>query len=912
MKKITIKNNVQDKDVEKNIRSLFLILVACALLIPGCNQKAIDPSSTVHFNRSMSAAEKEFKNPSLKYKSRPLWFWNAPLSKAQTRKVITQAKEKGYCSLGILPSHGMSPEYMSDGFLEQYKYALDVAAELGMKMCLYDEFYFPSGYAGGHLVKKYPEAVSKRLDKLEYSFKGPGLFNRKVTEDNIMGIVAMESSSLQRIDLSSKIKDGVVNAGLPAGDWKVMVFHLKPDIATQRHHVDYLDPEAVEKFIELTYEKFYAAFPQHFGTTIDSAFYDEPCLRWVEGGRTWTGSYNRKFKQKHGFSPVKYYPALWYDIGEETAAARNLLFGFRAELFASGFAGTINRWCKDHNIELTGHVDQEEVLNPVSVSGDLIKAFKYQDIPCVDQIAHYERASKIYKVISSAAQNYDRPLVATEVYGAIRNMPVENLYKEAMDQFAKGINLMEPHAVWYGPKKADIPPDLSPANSTYGPHLDDYNKYVGRMQVVLQGAKHVADIAVLYPIASLQAQYSFELGYPGHGGKPSHEADYLDIGEMLSLDTRTDYTFIHPEILDEKCKLKNSFISLDNSCESSLYKVVILPGSKTIKWSNLKKIKQFYDSGGTVIATTVLPEYAADFGRDTDVQNTIKEMFGDKAVSMTGLTRAKSSSVWSSGGFLPAYSIDGKMETAWRPARAKPEKEWLEIEFDREIKTGHIVIAGEDSLEYSFLKGWAKVDEDQSFSLSLFVQIGNEWIEKGVWKNKGKDKTITFDTQNITGLRVVIESGKTDKVSIPEVLIYDPNGNKIDIVPKTYSLHSNDKGGKTFFTATPTAELFRDIMNEALGIRDISIDSQPALSNGNLSCLHKKMDGKDIYFFANSSDNEIETSVQLRGKMSLNRWNPNSGSIEKYPSAAIRQNGYDLTRFKLKLDPVQSVFFVSN
>lgn len=30
---------------------------------------------------------------------------------------------------------------------------------------------------------------------------------------------------------------------------------------------------------------------------------------------------------------MKYYPALWYDVGPQTAAARNALFGFRSQLF---------------------------------------------------------------------------------------------------------------------------------------------------------------------------------------------------------------------------------------------------------------------------------------------------------------------------------------------------------------------------------------------------------------------------------------------------------------------------------------------------------------------------------------------------------------------------------------------------
>jgi len=44
-----------------------------------------------------------FINPPLSYKSRPLWFWNKPLSVEQTRKVLIDAKHSGYYGLGIVP-----------------------------------------------------------------------------------------------------------------------------------------------------------------------------------------------------------------------------------------------------------------------------------------------------------------------------------------------------------------------------------------------------------------------------------------------------------------------------------------------------------------------------------------------------------------------------------------------------------------------------------------------------------------------------------------------------------------------------------------------------------------------------------------------------------------------------------------
>lgn len=650
--------------------AFILIFQTALVFIHSCSRDKITNENPLLSDRSRARIKEDFRHPPLRLKSRPLWFWNTPLSRDQTLSVMKAARDSGYYGLGIVPSHGMTPEYMSPEFLDHYKHAVEIADSLGMKLCLYDEFYFPSGMAGGNLVKRYPEAVSKRLDMVEFKVKGPDLFSHPLPEGSFMGAVAMDIYTLDRIDLSGRTHDGFLQGELPGGTWKVMMFTLLRDTSSGRNHVDYLSPKAVGRFIELTYEKFYRAFPGHFGSTIDFAFYDEPTLRWVDGGRTWTGSFNQEFEDHYGYNPVIYYPALWYDIGPESAAARNILFGFRAELYASGFPKTINDWGRDHGIQLTGHVDQEEILNPVSLCGDLIKAFKYQDIPAIDQVFFYGRASMAYKVVSSAATNYDRPLVATECYGAMRDMPVENLYREAMDQFAKGINLMEPHGVWYH-DKIDIQPDLSPTNSTYGAYIPDYNEYIGRLQCLLQGGEHVADIGILYPIASLQGSYCFGPGDPGWGGVTPAEADYLDIGEMLSLKIRRDFTYVHPEILDDKCRIEDHEIHLLNQKSPGSYKVFIIPGSRTIHWSNLKLIKSFYDRGGVVIAISVLPEQSAEFGKAGEVRQAVKEMFGEDAYLRTDLTRINASSTWNYGGFLPAYAIDGPAHYAISEGQVK-------------------------------------------------------------------------------------------------------------------------------------------------------------------------------------------------------------------------------------------------
>jgi hypothetical protein len=68
-------------------------------------------------------------------------------------------------------------------------------------------------------------------------------------------------------------------------------------------------------------------------------------------------------------------------------------------------------------------------------------------------------------------------------------------------------------------------------------------------------------------------------------------------------------------------------LRLNNRVNHEAYQVVTIPGHKTIYWSNLKKVKAFYDNGGKVIATGTLPCKSAEFGHDEDVVKTIETLF---------------------------------------------------------------------------------------------------------------------------------------------------------------------------------------------------------------------------------------------------------------------------------------------
>jgi hypothetical protein len=203
------------------------------------------------------------------------------------------------------------------------------------------------------------------------------------------------------------------------------------------------------------------------------------------------------------------------------------------------------------------------------------------------------------------------------------------LYRAGMELFARGVNFMIPHGMWYDPKRVNIPPLISHFSEKIGPALPAYNDWVARNCFLLQGGRHVADISVLYPIAAMQAGYAYDPSgkHPKWGTSLPPEVDYLRISDMLTCEVRRDFTFLHPDALAEKCTLKNDTLCLTNACNAESYKVMIITGGKVIERRALQKIKSFYENGGQVIATTCLPLKAAERGGDDESGNVIREMF---------------------------------------------------------------------------------------------------------------------------------------------------------------------------------------------------------------------------------------------------------------------------------------------
>ncbi|MBO5437647.1 MAG: hypothetical protein J6A23_08290 [Thermoguttaceae bacterium] len=595
---------------------------------------------------------------SISLKPLPLWHTNGPLTDELIREFFEKGTENGFGGYTFLPLGRhvpTEPKYLTDGYFEYFGKILEEAKKRGQKIVFYDDVDFPSGTAGGKMLELYPDDITKRLDMEEWTVTGPQeksefRFSRKLNQNwkdgMIQAVVAMDLKTWKRIDLtkdaSADISDTQIVWSVPDGEWKVMVFYA----VTDGNKVDNMDPDAMKKFLSLTYEKYYERFPEHFGTTIPVSFFDDVTITQTKGGRNWTRVFNAKYEELYGRSPALDYPAIFMSIGPETASARVRIWTTRNELFADGYPKAVHEWCAAHGLMSSGHPQGPYTIQPNNMCGDEMLTHRSSDAPLFDSIHYYGHGRDGFKVPTSAAVTFDKPLCLVEIYGnyrdGVRNGKPEfddrMLYRSGMEIFCRGGNVLLPHGIWTDPGKMYIPPDISWRNVNLKGTLPQYGEWVSRISLILRHSQHVADIGIVYPIDNLKAFFYFHKNFVprnhSFGVYVPSETDYLAVGSDLTSRIYRDFTYLHPDTMASRCSVGKTadgrtVYQLKNEKNPQDYEVLILTGSEVISRETLRTVLEFYRAGGKVLATTRLPDRASEGPEfDAEICAMIEELFG--------------------------------------------------------------------------------------------------------------------------------------------------------------------------------------------------------------------------------------------------------------------------------------------
>ncbi len=538
----------------------------------------------------------------------------------------------------VIPCFGTAEADPDDFSLERFRFCYDLLLSLAQQAKIHVAFH----------LERVLETFLLRLeeDQYEQEMRGKVLMVRPYPcEENEtirhtlhdgthMSIVGFCEETGQIIDLREFVEDDTLTWTVPRGNWSIHDYLCIYD--NERVHANYLNYDASALYIQNAYSLFADIF-EKYGDTLSTLYYSDLCFR-ARNRRDWDDTFNEVFEKRFGFDAAPGYPALFYAFGDRARRLKSVFHDCRSSMLRDGFVRAAHDFAKAHTLTCFGAVIAPKATACSWLCGDNIMNNTFAAGALLDRAYMYGTNS--IKIAAGAAYNYDTKYVSCELFRNYHIKTKEALYKDAINAFARGVNIMLTHI----PRMPAISEQEAAANRALPkPHYShwelDFSNFVSRMQTLLRGGAHVADIALLYPIYSIHNRtYLYDSPAEGFEYAATHPSlDYMSLINSISMYAGHDLTVLHPETMDDRCVIEGNILHMDNEFNDEFFRVVVLPGTEIIRLSNLRKLAEFYDNGGKVISSGLLPTMAFEYDEsgenDKEVRALVEHIFGKDASS---------------------------------------------------------------------------------------------------------------------------------------------------------------------------------------------------------------------------------------------------------------------------------------
>ncbi len=556
----------------------------------------------------------EFKNPPREYRGMPFWSWNCKLEMEELERQIEELKEMGFGGFFMHVRTGMDTPYLSDEYMEMVRGCVEKAKAEGMRACLYDEDRWSSGAAGG-LVTKEKKYRQKYLlfTPWAYGEKGgvetPGGFLSQPLRNGKGRLLARYTVMLDEEGYLGKYR--ILAEGEEGGE-NTWYAYLETAGANPWYngqaYSDTLNKEAVERFLQVTHEKYKEWVGSDFGEAIPMVFTDEPqfarkhTLDLAEGKKDvtlpWTDDCEEGYLHKYGESLLEALPELFWELPEgKISRARYRYHDYIAERFATAFAGTYGQWCERNGLMLTGHLMEEPALeSQCAAVGETMRSYGSFSLPGIDMLRR-DLEYTTAKQAQSMARQHGKKGISSELYGVTGWDTDFRDYKFHGDwQAALGVVLRIPHLSWVsmkGEAKRDFP-------ATFGYQSPWYKKFgyveehFARVNMAMTRGRAVVRVGVLHPIESLWLHW----GPAEQTGDIRSQMDenFKKLTEWL-LFGGVDFDFICESRLPEQYAKGGVPFRVG----VMKYDAVIVPGCETLRKSTVERLEEFRAAGGCLI-----------------------------------------------------------------------------------------------------------------------------------------------------------------------------------------------------------------------------------------------------------------------------------------------------------------------
>jgi hypothetical protein len=616
--------------------------ICLALLVASFFDTAILAAETKVGSLEPKLDPEKFANPPSEYRPIDCWWWeNGVLTKERLTWQLEEMHAKGVGGTWLYPRFGASqpqssePGFWTDGWWEFVRYALDEHQRLGMVQYAndwlgrLDKAYFQhqlrneskqrANLVGHRLVAHFghssaAETLSIALPSDEQVLTAVAYKLREAQED------AVDDES--RLDLAEFVHGQELSWEAPGPEWLAVV------VCSQPHDLNYLEPVVAKRWTELLYEPYRKQLGSRLGKSLVAYGPDERFV--LNGNILYCDALRQRLEKRTGINPLLDLPALFIDIGPRTDAVRCQYFDVMNTLLEENLYAPMARWLHEQNMQ---HVTiatwgRENLLQQTSNYGDFARMMKYFDMPGNEDSKQSGRDGAFIdtKISSSMAHLNGRRRVALCAYwGMGWGYTQEENIARTNANFALGVNLYNTHGVLYSllaGRNEYVPPEIH-FYQPYWKSWRTFTDYVSRLSYVLSQGRHQADIAIVYPLSTILAQW--------HGGSKfgaaANDAQKSTFESAKSLYAQSmDFDFV-----DEARVAEGAVGSGRLNINGLEFATIVLPSMTTIRSDTMARLRKFVAAGGTLVVLRQPPTASAESGRDDPpLQQTWRDLLGEE------------------------------------------------------------------------------------------------------------------------------------------------------------------------------------------------------------------------------------------------------------------------------------------
>ncbi|MCL2741059.1 MAG: hypothetical protein FWE70_02980 [Oscillospiraceae bacterium] len=496
----------------------------------------------------------QFKDPGPMFRPTAFWGLNGVLEEGELRRQIGLFNEQGFGGAYLHPRAGMVTDYLSEDYFLALDACVGELARLGMKAWLYDEDWCPSGKAGDKVCRS-----------------DPGLAQRYI-----------------------------VPSAEPGAGYEVM--QAKGDKGSYRSvNVDVCDKAAIDRFIEITHERYKERYGHLFGGVMPAIFTDEPHFRvGAKDAFPWTVGFEDRFAEKYGYGIQGVVSDLWTDT-PTSPRTRLHFWSLISAIFVESYTKNLYEWCDKAGIALTGHYWEHSFPSPTH-TGSCMPHYLYMHYPGIDVNSVADMGNKsqygndmLPKEASSVANQFGRERVLSETNGNSGwGLSLAEQRRVYDWQLALGVNLFTLHLSYYdisGYRKRDFPLSFH-----HEPWWDDFrgmSDYIGRLSYALSLGTYQADVLVLHPSSSTWTAYG------GADSERRLSALFESFHGVLKAlcQERVMFDLGDDAIMAEHGKVEGAAIAIG----AMAYKVVVAPSMEVMTGATFRLLEGFVDAGGRLV-----------------------------------------------------------------------------------------------------------------------------------------------------------------------------------------------------------------------------------------------------------------------------------------------------------------------